>query len=374
MSPAPMHSPAAPAAKQSAPTLLVPFTRAAKEHVEPFTDVQQVLNGNTTTLGPFDIPAYGFVRGIFLLVEATGGAAGAAVVAKTQDAPWSAINEVSILDVNGAPIVGPLSGHDLYLINKYGGYSYSSEPKQSPTFTDVGAAGNFSFLLRIPIEVNARDALGALANQNASSTYKLKITLNSASAVYATAPATTLPTVRVRAELDAWTQPPATDLRGNANATLPPAHGTTSYWSKTVINLAAGFNTVRLPRVGNYIRNLLFVWRDVNGVRVAGSFPDPASIYWDTRLLKQYIRGVWSHQMQQRTDYTAAAEAVRGLDVGVFHESMIHDFDMSLGGELRDLWLPTVQSTRLELTGTFGVAGALTILTNDVSPAGDIFV
>lgn len=363
----------------AAPALLVPFTRAAKEHYEQLADVSQILTASSTQLGPFDLPAYGFVRGVALQIDAAGGV-GASTVVATEDAPWSVLQEVAILDVNGAPLVGPLGGYDLYLINKYGGYTFSTEPKQSPAFAAVAvgaaASGNFRFLLYIPIEVNGRDGLGALANQNAASTYKLRVTLAPSSSVYSTAPNTTLPTVRVRAHLQAWTQPPAADLRGNANATMPPAHGTTSYWSKTVVNLASGFNTVRLPRVGNYIRDLVFIFRDTGGSRANGqtNFPDPGAIYWDTRLLKSYSKGLWQHEMQRKTDYVAAYEAARGLDNGVFVEDYCHEFSGAVGWELRDGWLPTVQSTRLELTGSFGLAGALTILTNDVAPNGEVFV
>jgi hypothetical protein len=42
--------------------------------------------------------------------------------------------------------------------------------------------------------------------------------------------------------------------------------------------------------------------------------------------------------------------------------------------ENRDLWLPTLGSTRLELQGSFGGAGVLTVLTNDVAIAGSVFI
>lgn len=370
-----------PADKKAAQVSTVPFTRAAKEHIEPFQDVSQQIGASSVQLGPYDVPAYGYMRYLVLHVTATGGVGGAATVAASEDAPWSAIQEVALLDVNGAPIVGPLSGYDLFLINKWGGYGFSTDPRQSPTYsavaTGAGASGNFSFLLRIPVEVSPRDALGALPNQNAASTYKLRVTLADSSLIYSTAPATTLPTVRIRAHLEAWTQPTATDLRGNANAQQPPAVGTTSYWSKTIINIPSGQQTVRLPRVGNYIRNLIFVWRDAAaGTRAAGAnnWPDPAVTMWDTKILEYLPRDIWRDYMQRRYDYTGSADAARGLDTGVYVRDFAHDFDGHVGYELRDSWLPTVQSTRLEVQGSFGGAGVLTVLTNDVSPAGEIFI
>lgn len=360
--------------KQAAPTILVPFTRASHEHIEPMQDVTQALNATSTALGPYDVPAYGYLRNIILDVQATGGA-GAGVTTK-EDAPWSVISEVAIIDVNGAPVVGPFSGHDLMLVNKYGGYSYASDPRQSPMYSAVGATGgNFRFMLRVPVEISAREGLGALPNANAASTWKLRITLNPANQVYNVAP-TTLPNIRIRMHLDAWSQPAQTDLKGNTTAQQPPAIGTTSYWSKTTMPVSAGYNTLRLPRMGSLIRELIFVYRDSAGSRSVGdtAFPDTPSIYWDTRLLKTYQRDLWKHEMFRKTGFSAAAEAANGLDSGVFVEDYCHDFDGKLGGELRDQYLGTTQSTRYELTGTFSAAGTLTVITNDVAAASEIFV
>lgn len=377
--PAPLAHAAPKSGDKPAAILAVPFVRAAQEHYESFIDVSNQLGVSAVQLGPFDIPAYGFMRGVRLTVKATNGSGTATVVA-AEDAPFSAIDECVVMDVNGAPIVGPLSGYDLYLLNKWGGYAPSlPDPKSLPAHQGVQAgangSGNFAFELRIPIEVNGRDALGALPNQNGASTYKLRVTLAPASKVYGTAP-TNLPSVRVTATLDAWTQPTQTDQRGNPNATQPPALGTTSYWSKTVFTVSNGFQTLRLPRVGNYLRELIFVYRDGTGSRAAGAglFPDPASISWDTRLLKAYPRDLWRNDMARKLGAAATVEAANGLDNGVFVEDYAHEFTGRIGYELRDGWLPTSQSTRLELSGTFTGSGTLTVLTNDVAPNGEIFV
>jgi len=372
-----MKDTAAPAGntnKQSAPSIIVPFTRASHEHLEPMQDVTQAITATSTALGPYDVPAYGYLRNIVLDVQASGGV-GTAVTAK-EDSPWGIIQEIALIDVNGAPVVGPFSGYDLYLINKYGGYSYASDPKQSPMYSAVAAgSGNFRFCLRVPVEFSAREGLGALPNANAASTWKLRITLNPSTEVYGTVP-TTLPSVRVRMHLDAWSQPAQTDLKGNATAQQPPAIGTTAYWSKTTMPVSAGFNTLRLPRMGSLIRGLFFVFRDSAGSRSAGAtaFPDTPALYWDTRLLKQYQKDLWKHELFRKTGFSGTAEAANGLDNGVFVEDYMHDFDGKIGGELRDQYLGTTQSTRYELNGTFASAGTLTVITNDVAAASEIFV
>lgn len=381
--PTPMATAGTPPAKKASTTKapaapMVPFTRASKEHKEPILDVSQIITANTVALGPFDIPAYGYMRNIVLLLQATGGA-GAVAVAAQEDAPWIAIADMQLADVNGAPIWGPCSGYDLYLHNKYGGYQYSNEPKFNPSFSAVAvganASGNFSFSLKIPVELNNRDALGALANQNASSTYKLKLTQNSSAGIYSTAPNTTLPTIRWRAYLEAWTQPPNQDLRGREQFTTPPAHGTSQYFSKFTSTLPSGTSTVRHVRVGNYIRECIYVDRRSASTRANGAtdFPDPLQIFWDSRLLHNYTKVIWQDDMKYRTGYTAALEAVNGLDNGVFVYDWAHEFDGSIGFEMRDGWLPTLMSTRLEIQGNWGNATSLDILTNDVAPNGEVF-
>lgn len=369
---------AGPSSKNQPQGPMVPFTRAAKEHIEPIFDFNQIITANTISLGPFDVPAYGYLRQIVLLLEATGGVS-AVTTAKQEDAPWIAIADLQLADVNGAPIWGPASGYDLYLCNKYGGFNFGSDPKQDFSFSDVvvgsNASGNFTIALYIPVEINGRDSVGAIANQNASSTYKVKITQNSSAGIYSTAPSTTLPTIRWRAYLKAWSQPPSADLKGRGQMTVPPAHGTSQYWSKFTPTGAAGSNTVRWTRVGNYIREVIFVNRRSASTRANGEtdFPDPAQIFWDTRLLHNYTKKIWRDEIKRRTGYTAALEAAGGQDNGVFPYDWCHEFDGQIGYELRDGWLQTVQSTRLEIQGSWGNAFACDIFTNDVAPAGEVF-
>lgn len=390
---APAQAPASDA-KGTASPQLVPFTRAAKEHYEPFFDSQILLTtAGTQTISPIDVPAYGYIRGIWIQVDTAVAGSGGAVTFN-EDAPFSALQSVELDDVNGAPIVGPLGGYDLYLLHKYGGYRPNfPDPRANPVqYSALVASGNLSFLVRLPVEAVARDGLGAIANANASSTLKLKLVLSSAAAaagLYITNTETTQPTLRVRCWLDAWTQPDAADLRGNMQATTPPANGSTSYWSKQTYNALNGFQTVRLQRVGNYLRNLIFVARDVsNGTRQTGDtdFPDPAQLYWDTRLLYNFGRTLWRSENvawyhtpgtgdASPTPNTATGSGfTECFDKGVFILPFTREFNGVPGFELRDSYLPTVQATRLDFVGTFNGNTNLTVLTNDFSPAGDIFV
>lgn len=360
----------------AAPVARIPFPRASALHTEAFSEQNTAaLSASAQPFGPFDVPAYGFMRSIFLLVTTqTNGSGGSA--AFNEDAPWILFQSIQLDDVNGAPIFGPVSGYDLYLANKYGGYDFSSDPRQSPSFSTVNTTtGAFAFALRIPIEIVPRDALGAIANQNASSTYKLRYTINSSTAVYSTPPATTLPAMKIRAYLEAWSQPTQNDLRGMPQEVFPMAHGTTQYWTKYTANALSGQQTVRFSRMGNHIRNIILVDRRNSSTRANGEtdMPDPLNLYWDTRLVHSYTKVVWRDIIKQRTGYTAAAEAAGGYDNGVFVFDFCHEFTGKIGMELREGYLPTVQSTRVEIQGTWGNTDNLDVITNDVAAAGEIW-
>jgi hypothetical protein len=361
----------------------VPFVRASAEHREPSgVDVSRQFTGADQDLGVFDIPAYGYLRSLLIVVQATGGA-GAATAA--EDAPFNAIKNIALTEPNGAQIAQFDTGYGCYLANKWGGYRFApgSDFRASPTFSNVGGSGgNFTFLLRVPVEMNLRDALGSLPNQNAAATFKLRLTLAANTQVYSSIPATTQPTVRVRVFTEAWDQP-ETQSAGATNQLTPPAMNTTGFWSSQVYNINAGNQTIRLTRVGNYIRNVIPVFRRAGTSRANGhtDWPDPLTLFLDTRPLDIVERNNWLHQLYERSGHGAtlgatvpALDAPSGLDAGVFPYDFMHEFDGSLGRENRDLWLPTLGSTRLEIQGTFSNAGTLTVYTNDVAIAGSVFL
>lgn len=347
------------AAPRNAPAPLIPFVAAAYEHVETaFDTTVQITDSTSTQLGPFEVPAYGFLRHIALEVTATGGVLGDAVLGA--DYPWNLISEVTLLDVNGAPIFGPVSGYDLYLANKYGGYSFVQDPTKAD---DYSATINPSFVVRIPVEISQHNALGAIANQNSAASYKVRI--RTAGFDDGNTPGTTdtLPLLRVRGHLEAWSQPAATDLAGRPQAVEPPMHGTTQYWSSFTRSLSAGAANVLLPRVGNMIRTLIVVCRDATGARVTNAnMPDPIEFRWDSRQILYE-----TNQFRRiRTSECLAADA--SLDAGVY----VYSFDRTalghIGGGSPNMWLPTVQSSRLEFVASDWPAGTVEVLTNDVAP------
>lgn len=365
----------------------VPFVRASVEHTEPTGyDVSTLMTTSVQTLPDIVVPAYGFLRAIKVVVTATGGTG--TTITATPDNPFLVLQNLILQEPNGAQICNFPSGYDAFVADKFGGYWGLNDPRASGNFSSVvGSTATFGFVLRIPIEVCLRDALGALPNQNSGAQFRLKLNLNNIAAMYG-GTVSTAPTVRIRAFAEEWDQPEdSTD--GQPNQTVPPALNTTQYWSRQDFPVNSGQMNIRLTRVGNLIRNLIFIYRDGSGVRSTQdtNMPDPLTLYYDTRPLDTVNRQMWIDRFPERYGYVAqvgntnsAAGTAVAVDSGLGRESSVwpydfcHEFNGFVGKELRDLWLPTLSSTRLEVQGTWGASGTLTVLTNDVTISDNVWL
>ncbi len=348
------------------------FRIGVQSHDEINYDVTAATTVSTQDLAVLNVPPAGFLRGLYVDVVGTTAGNGAATTFAA-DGPFNVIDSITLEDVNSAPIVGPLNGYDLYLINKYGGYMFSDDPKASPSYsatTGAGATGgSFGFVLRIPVELVNRDAIGCLPSKSGTAMFKLRIRLAATATIYGVAP-TAAPSVRVRVQQVTWWDPDPVDLKGRPQAQNPPAVQTTQYWSKSVLNVPAGQIRQPLERVGYLIRNWIFCLRDNAGSRTAGetNWPDPFALQFEANMLITRLARVWRHQMAQNYGYSAAIDAAGGRDSGVFVEPFCLDFGLKPGAETRRGYLPTSSAARVEVQGTIGGAGTLTVLTNDVAP------
>lgn len=372
-----------------------PFRIGVQSKDEIDYDVTVSATASTQDLPVLNIPPAGFLRGLYLIAEGAAGNTGTVLVAFKEDAPFNVFETVTLEDVNNQPIVGPISGHDLYLINKYGGYAGFGDPRNAASNAyaaisgagataaspSSGQGGAFSFVLRVPVELVQRDGLGALPNKSGTSMFKLRLRVNTLANIYATLPghATTPLVLRTRVQQVNWWDPPETDLKGRPLAQNPPAVQTTQYWSKASYPVAAGQNRQGLQRVGFLIRNLVFVLRDTNGARSASgetAFPDPFTLQFEAIQLIVRAKILWIKLMSERYGVNTAevlagvAAGINNKDNGVYVEPFNLDFGLAPGAETRMGYLPTSSASRLELQGTLGTgAGTLSVLTNDVAPA-----
>jgi hypothetical protein len=343
-------------AQQPAMATALPFVAAAHEHVEPAFTLSSPLGAATVPFNPQDIPAYGYLRSVFLEVAVTGPSAGTAAA----DNPWNILQSVAFQDVNGANIVGPIDGYALYIANLLGGYSNRQNLVDSPLYS-TATAYLPTFGLRVPLEVSRQDGFGSLANQNASANYKLSLTLNTATAAFPTLTGTA--TVTIRGWLEAWTLPAPVSNQGVPQAQGPPLLGSGQYWSSRSQSVSIGANTVGMTRVGNYVRALGFIGRDASNVRTNASLPDPFQFNWDGMSI------INTSQNYMRQKLYEATNGVLTLPTGVL--ALLFDVGGAagdIGNDPSTLWLPTMQSSRLELTGTWAGAGSVQVLTNEIAP------
>lgn len=345
-------------AAQPAVVAALPFVAGAHEHTElAFT---RTITPTTTVQrqDPIDIPASGYITAIYLDVTSAGGAGGTLAA----DGPWNILTDITLQDVNGATIVGPINGYELYVANLIGGWNgVRNNPLDSPGYT--GSAPNPSFYLRVPVEITHKDALGALTNQNTSANYKLSFGINTlaniASVAFGTPPAIT-----VRGFLEAWTLPNARSSRGQAQAQVPPALGTGQYVSVQGprSTLANGFN-VPFTRLGNYIRAVGLIGRDVSGVRADTVFPDPFNFNWDTMAIRSESQRRLAQFLHERIGGTFTRPA------GVFALpfNFMGEYP-GIGNDTPAGWLPTSQSSRISIDGTAAANGSITMVTVEVAP------
>jgi hypothetical protein len=360
--------------QKAAPTAVVPFIRASGLHRESVWDNSYTLGTSQVDIPPIDINAYGYMRSVVILVTTTTAGGGTSVTT-VEDGPFNLLQNIQLQQPNGFPFVQLSSGYHLYLINKLGGYQGYNDPKivNYSYSNGSGTAPTLGFMLRIPVEMNIRDALGSLPNKNAAAPFKLKMSLNTLANVFGGSP--TSPTIRVRVILEAWDQPPDI-INGQTAQVTPPAMNTIQYWTEQPISVSGGQFNARLTRMGNYLRMIIPVLRRSSGTRANGQsdWPDPLTVLIDQRNQDYILKPLWLQDWYEKWGYSGTADAAGGPENGVFPYDWCHEFDGRVGHENRDLWLPTIEATRFELSGSWANAGVVTVLTNDVAPQGNVFV
>lgn len=362
--------------RQAAPPPPRPFRIGVKSHEEiNYDETRDLSSSGTVDFPVLEIPPAGFLRGVYVLVEATSATNAATVAFTNNDAPFSCIDSITLEDTNSKPIVGPINGYDLYLINKYGGYTFSSDPKQSVIYTATTGTttpATFAFCLRIPVELVSRDALGSLPNKSGTNKFKVRIRLASRSTVYSTPP-TNAVSVRIRMVQEDWWEPDATDLKGRPLAQNPPAMQTTQYWTKGVYVVNSGDQRVQVQQgLGYLIRNLLFINYTTGALRNAtsdGNFPDPATLQFESTVLFDRLRTLWRDRIARDFGYSAAVETAGGYDYSVYPLPFNIDWGLKPGSDSRRGYLATADASRLEFRGNQGAAANFTVLANYVAPA-----
>lgn len=319
-------------------------------------------------------PSPGYLRGIWVIVKATGGVGGAANVAAQPDAPWSAIQAFTLRDAFGS-VVFQADGYGMYLIHLYSGQVGAAglqDPTKDTWFSNVatgaGASGNFQFALYVPLEFDPDTAYCALPSMNAAAQMTVNIQLGPSTAVYSTAPATTLPSIEVDIEQEYWAVPISDP------SLTPPDDGSSHQWTQSIgqQNIASGSNNrIQLPDVGTYLSSIICVFRDSTNARI-----DTALTTSDLEL---WVDGVPIRIEDYRVNTSrmfrefGITPRPTGVVVYTFRNSAGHIVNM----DNMELLLPTTPGTLLELFsgawGTFGNSPAtVQTYTGKLYPVGTV--
>lgn len=350
---------AQPAQQQQARPL--PFIACAHEHTEPGLIVTKAVGAATETF-EFDVPSYGYYRSLYLLCEATGGTLGAGTL--SEDYPWNLVEQLTLLDTNGAPIYGPLAGFNNLISMLYDGFTFQQDPRTDPQFV---ATINAFFKIRVPTEIAHHSGVGSLGNQNASAPYRIRFTVNSSTAVFTVAP-TTPPTLKVTPILEAWTLPNKVDSKGRAQSQLPPSYGTVMFHSERIVGgVPAGQFQIPVLRVGGLIRWIVFIGRKTSatGQRSDNVMPTTPILFWDGRQLYNEPKSYRFTRSFEPLNTTTILGRPAGVLAYTFNRTALD----RCGDERPYLYLPTTEATRLELEGSFTEGGIVQVLTCEVAPA-----
>lgn len=321
-------------------------------------------------LTPIQVPAVGYLDKIRLrlLVNTTGGT----TPAWQPDAPFNIIESITFRNAAGVNLITPVTGYDLYLLNKYGGqtaFGVMADPR-----TGINAPGTLAasqeIFLDIPLGIDKSEGYGAIPALASNTNYQVGITFASQSAV-----TTSNPTVTVAVEATAYyfDVPDAVTESGISQATTPPGMPAQSVWNKESPSLTPGTKFVDLNQVGNLIRNHIFVLRNSSGARIdANGWPALFDFYINNQPRFSFSRQEFERNIAQWYGLTNATKNVAGgLDTGVY----VIPWHALLGsqagdpGNTRAQMLPTLASSQIQVRGQeWGSAvSTLEILTQSVT-------
>lgn len=372
----PQAAPANGKGGKQAPPVLRPFFPGTLD-LETHTYVK--TGTLTTTQIPLDT-FYPKTNGYLadLHIEMTATAAGnSETVAFNEDYPLRAISSFTLSDTGGQPILGPMTGWELAMFVKWGGFSFSDDPRDSQTYsatTGAGATGgSFSFILHVPIQFVRREPLGPLPNTNSNNAYAVDITIATLAQIYATDP-TAAPTYTVKVYQDSYRQSSGKDAQKNATVTTPPGLGAVLYLRRNTMDLSAGSVDEELSQQEGSYRCLHFVLRDSNGSRQQGDsdWPDPVQIYFNNDVPYDRTKNYWIRRQERDFGYLETVETAGGRDYGVFTLPFITDNGLKAGAEDRYKYLSVSAADTLGIRGTIGGSGThvLTTMYNFVRPPG----
>jgi len=351
------HAPAGPPTTGGS---VVPFFYGTNQYVEKFFSQSQLLAA-TQVEAVSNVNPGGFMRGVRLEVSSTGGVIGSGAVAT--DGPWTALQSITLENIDGSPIIYPMAGYT-HMIRQWFGRPWWGDPSRRFDFSNTI---NPAFSLFMQPEI--RHTAGVLANTDARALYRIRFTFATAAQFLGTVGTATLPTVTVTCYLESWAQPDSADLRGNPIEELPPGLNLATIARHQVINLTAvgADNTLQISNMGNEIRCFTWIMRNSAGART-----DLASnpIRWrlDNRSLGVFTT---TEVFNRMADFYESLQNGSTRPTGVYVFPRFFDPGRMVG----ESWMGTTNATYLiweTATAAGGAGGTIEIVTDEVVPVGPV--
>lgn len=336
---------------------------------QSFQPPTQALSASAPTqVSPIQVPAVGYLQGLLLEVTLTG--TGGTTPQFTADGPFNVIQSINFRNAAGVNLIAPMTGYQLFLMNKYGGqttFGNTADPKFGIQYSATAPSAHF--YLWLPLGIDASDAYGVIPALASNANYQVEIQLAAVSSVLTGAPTAT---VAIDATAYYFDLPAAADAAGRPQATVPEGIAT-SIWQVESPTVSPGTQLVQSFNVGNVIRNHILVLRNSAGARIdVNGWPALFELYLDNQ--PRFSLSKNEHEFLMSRWYglsNATKDGINGLDTGVY-VLPYHALLGSLAGDpanTRAQLLPTLSATLLQFRAQdFGSAASrLEILTQAVS-------
>jgi len=369
-------------AQTTASTPAIPFKIGSRKQTrQAFSPpVVTMAASSSTAVSPIEVPATGYLSAIRLNVSVAYNSS--ATITLGADAPFNVISTIGVRSADGTPLITPMTGYQLYLINKYGAQTFTgraADPKlgYGYTFPTTTGSNTGNFWLSLPFEFDHETALGSIPALASNRSYIIDLTIASSATVFTSATFASQPTVTVTGFSEYWAQPAASNSLGQAQATGPQALGTLARWQLETPVLTQGDKYIKSNNVGGTIRSHILVIRNSSGARIdTNGAPNIFQLYLDNEPQFYFTLSYWQDFMSRVYGLDGSVSAKDGagaLDTGVY----VLPYHSMLGGlagdpaNSRGQLLNTNSATLLQFYGSsFGSAvSTLEVLTNTVSGA-----
>ncbi len=170
-----------------------------------------------------------------------------------------------------------------------------------------------------------------------------------------------------------YTKPIAAAPSGRPFSQTPPKSGTLQYWRSENMSQPASASEYDLVNgVGFPLRNIIYKCVDTSaGTRASGDsdFPSPVTLQYGNVIMFSKTKTRWQSEMGRAYGWTSTStDVAQGRENGVYAWWRTQDFGLEPGNELRYRYLDSATNTLIRISGTFGAACTLYVLTNWLSP------